>query len=414
MGARRIAVIAYHSSPLQEPGQADAGGMTIYVREVAGALACLGIETDIFTRAMHHLPRIAQLGPGVRAVSIHAGPPGISKEEGARFVSDFAAGVRSFARADGQRYDVVHSHYWQSGLAAMPLARSWGVPLVHSSHTLGRVKNGALPPGDVLESEKRGEAEGQVVRAADVVVASTHHEREELTRLYEARQDTLRTIHPGVDHHLFRPGDKAEARARLGLDAQAPVLLAVGRIQPLKGLSLVLEALARIAPMRMPPLLLIVGGPSGPRGEEEVAHLKKLARSLRVASRVRWLGPRPQMELPAMYRAADALMVCSYSESFGLAALEAHACGTPVFGTAVGGLSYVVKDGRSGFLFPGRDPVVFADRLGSVLSNPALHRDLSLGAVRAARPFSWSVTARALLVLYDRLIDEPLPQTRVG
>ncbi|HEX2239560.1 MAG TPA: glycosyltransferase, partial [Actinomycetota bacterium] len=270
-----------------------------------------------------------------------------------------------------------------------------------------------LPTGDLPEPVARELAEAQVVRAADALVASTEHEWHELASLYGARNDGLRTIHPGVDHELFSPGDREAARARLGLDPQGPVVLSVGRIQPLKGLSLAVEALARLRSLRHPPILLVVGGPSGPRGDEELVDLKKLARSLGVAEQMRWLGPRPHEGLPDIYRAADAVVVCSYSESFGFAALEAHACGVPVLGTAVGGLSYIVRDGRSGFLFDRRDPDVFAERLGAVLSNYDLRAQLGDAARRAAQRFSWHASARSLLRLYDSLVEQPMMETCV-
>ncbi|MFN2525275.1 MAG: glycosyltransferase [Actinomycetota bacterium] len=407
MGVRRVAVIAYHSSPLLQPGSGDAGGMTIYVRGVAAALAELGVATDVFTRATSDLPRIGHLAPGVRAVCIEAGPPTlVAKEEAGGFVDQFAEGVQSFSLAQKIRYDVVHSHYWQSGMAAIPMARSWDVPLVHSSHTLGRVKNGSLPPGDFPESERRDLAEAEVVGAADVLVASTDYEWEELACLYGARHDALKTIHPGVDHKRFFPGDRLRARARLGLDPESGILLYAGRIQPLKGLSLAIEALGRMPEGTPAPLLLIVGGPSGPAGKREIDELKGLAAAVGVADRVRWLGPRPHEELPDLYRAADVVVVCSFSESFGFAALEAHTCGTPVVGTAVGGLSYVVKDGRSGFLLDARDPDLFAQRLSLILSRPDLRDELGANASSNARAFSWSATAHTLIELYDCLVRE--------
>lgn len=414
MVARRVAVIAYHSSPLREPGTGDAGGMNIYVRGVAGALAERGVETDVFTRATGDLPRLAELAPGVRAVCIDAGPRrSVSKDRTVGFVDEFAAGVRSFSLGQGITYDVVHSHYWQSGLAAAPLARSWGVPLVHSSHTLGRVKNGALPPGDRPESAERDDAEAAVISAADVLVASTDHEWEQLACLYGAPHDALTTIHPGVDHSRFSPGDKREARARLGMDLEEPTVIYVGRIQPLKGLSLAIEALGRFPRSAHPPRLLVVGGPSGPAGEQEIDDLKKLAASMGVTDRVTWLGPRPHEQLSDLYRAADVVVVCSFSESFGLAALEAHACGTPVVGTAVGGLSYVVQDKRSGFLLNNRDPEGFARALDMILGNPQLRVEFAANAARAARSFSWPATGDSLRELYECLITESLPESCV-
>lgn len=388
--------------------------MNIYVRGVARALAEMGVETDVFTRATGDLPRLAELAPGVRAVCIDAGPTRpVSKDRTFGFIEEFAAGVRSFSLAQRISYDVVHSHYWQSGLVAIPLARAWGVPLVHSSHTLGRVKNGALPPGDLPESAERDDAEAAVISASDVLVASTDHEWEQLACLYGAPHDALTTIHPGVDHSRFSPGDKRDARARLGMDLEEPTVLYVGRIQPLKGLSLAIEALGRFPRSAHPPSLLVVGGPSGPAGEQEIDDLKKLAASMGVTDRVTWLGPRPHEQLPDLYRAADVVVVCSFSESFGFAALESHACGTPVVGTAVGGLSYVVQDKRSGFLLNNRDPEAFARALDMILGNPKLRVEFATNAARAARSFSWSATGGALRELYECLITESVPESCV-
>lgn len=410
MPVDRMAVVAYHSSPLCEPGTGDAGGMTIYVRELAAALAARGVHTDVFTRATTDFIRPVHLCAGVRVVPVEAGPRApVSKEALHAHVAEFAAGVRAFATGQRMAYGVVHSHYWQSGLAARELARAWGVPFVHSNHTLALVKNEHLAPGDVPEPATRLLGERAVIAAADVLVTSTDEELEQLACLYGASHDRLKTIHPGVDHALFHPGDRVAARRELGLGDEA-VVLYVGRIQRLKGLDLALRALARLrSATRRDAVLVVVGGASGTNGGDEVARLSTLARALGVADAVRFVGPRPHAELPRFYRAADALVVCSHSESFGLAALEAQACGTPVVGTAVGGLRHVVRDGESGYLVRSRDPDVFAAKLASAIDVRAAEA-FRRAAAAGARAFSWPRMAAEFLELYDCLARERLPE----
>lgn len=410
--AMRVAVIAYHSSPLAEPGSGDAGGMTVYVREVARSLAARGVYTDVYTRADSDGQRLVEILPGVRVIPVEAGPAeSIPKDDQPRFLSDFVAGVRAFAATQRIRYDVVHSHYWQSGVAGSALAAAWAVPLVHSHHTLGRVKNQYLPPGDAPESRVRLQGEERVIATADVFVASTDDEWQYLACLYGASHDRLKTVHPGVDQSLFSPGDRVASRARLGLDPDAAILLYAGRIQRLKGIDLALRSTALLRErLDRPVTLLVVGGTSGSQGHEELRRLESLARDLDLDAEARFLGPRPHEQLPDFYRAADALTVCSYSESFGLAALEAHACGTPVVGTPVGGLSHVVRNGRSGFLVPTRDPDVFTARLHTLLTDEILRNEFSDAAVAASKAFSWDVTADGLVELYECLVEEEAPE----
>lgn len=409
---RRVAVVCYHSSPLEEPGTGDAGGMTVYVRSIARAMSERRVRTDIFTRATTEGARITEIYPGVRVVPIEAGPTrSIEKEEGAKHVGEFVAGVRAYALGQRATYDVVHSHYWQSGLIARDLSRAWSIPMVHSHHSLGRVKNGSLAPGDRPEPTLRLVGEDETIAAADVLVASTDDEWQQLACLYGADHGHLKTIHPGVDHDVFHPNGRREDRAALGLREDEAVILYVGRIQPLKGVDLAIEAAARLEPTLDRELVfLIAGGGSGRSGEDEIERLSKLAADRGLQGIVRFLGPKPHHLLPTFYRAADVLVVCSHSESFGLTALEAHACGTPVVGTAVGGLSHVVSDGRTGFLVNTRDPDVFAERLHRVLAHDDARSTIRAEAALNAQPFSWSATAAALLELYECLVAEKLPE----
>lgn len=405
----RLGVVSYHSSPLVEPGSGDAGGMTIYVRELAEAMAQQGVRTDIFTRATGDQPRISELSPLVRAIMIDAGPDSLSKSELPAYIGEFSAGITDFTEAEGIHFDAIHSHYWQSGLAAKALAERWDVPFVHSHHTLARVKNSHLAPGDIPEPQERIQGEEDVIRSADVLVASTDDEWDHLACLYGASHDRLKTIHPGVDHSLFAPGDRAAARARLGLRDEV-VVLYVGRIQRLKGIELAVRAVEQlVGAVERDVVFMIVGGASGSDGDGELRRLNELVTELDLEHNVRFMGPQPHDGLPSFYNASDALVVCSHSESFGLAALEAQACGTPVVGTPVGGLSYVVRDGMSGFLVDTRDPTVFASRLKTLLGDEQLIRDFCVAAVRSAQAFSWKRSASEFITLFDCLMTERAP-----
>jgi D-inositol-3-phosphate glycosyltransferase len=408
----RVAVIVYHSSPLAEPGSGDAGGMTVYVRELAAAHERMGIYTDIFTRATGAGRSIVSLSDKVRVISIQAGPAEeLPKEQLPDYLDDFALGVRAFSTMQRVTYDVVHSHYWQSGIAGVSVARALNVPLVHSQHTLGLVKNNFLAPGDSPEKQERLDGEHRLIDEAGVLIASTDEEWQQLSCLYEAPHDRIKTVHPGVDHRLFNPGDRQQARSELGISADEAVMLYVGRIQPLKGLELAVRAAYEVLPALDRDLtFLIVGGVSGASGERELERTVKLIESLDLGDHVRFVGSVPHRNLPTYYRAADVLTVTSHSESFGLAALEASACGTPVIATAVGGLSYVVQEGRSGFLLGERDPVAFASRLKTLLSDQELWREFSVSATGAASSFSWDITAGTLAELYECLARDLAPE----
>jgi D-inositol-3-phosphate glycosyltransferase len=408
---RRIAVISYHSSPLLEPGAGDAGGMTVYVREVARSMAKLGIRTDIFTRSTTSRVEVTDIYPGVRVVTIPAGPPGeIDKAGLASHIGQFVDGIRSFAVQTRAGYELVHSHYWQSGIAGAELAAAWNAPLVHSNHTLAKVKNRFLPPGDQPEPASRLEGEARVISSAEILVTSTDDELEHLACLYGASHDRLKTIHPGVDHAMFSPGDKGAARAELGLGDEV-VLAFVGRIQPLKGLDLAFRAVAQLLPALDRELkLFVVGGVSGPSGNRELAKLLELADELGISGSIVLSGPQPHQSTPLFYRAADAVVVCSYSESFGLTALEAQACGTPVVATDVGGLRHIVTDASSGYLVDTRDPADFAARLKTLLSDRDLQAAFSKHARESSARFDWERTSRELAELYECLITERLPE----
>lgn len=408
----RVAIISYHSSPLEEPGVGDAGGMTVYVRAVARALAARGVDTDVFTRANGPSLEIDEIVPGVRVVALPAGPPApLSKDALAEHVDEFASAVVAFGDRTHARYDVVHSHYWQSGMVAKGIVSRRDVPWVHSQHTLAKVKDRVRPAGEAAESARRVAGETEIISRADVLIASTEEEADHLVALYGAPPAAVKTIYPGVDHELFTPGDRGRARTRLGVAGDAAVLLTVGRIQPLKGLDLAVDTLVQLVPaLERPVELVIVGGASGPSGETYATAIERRAAAAGVGDRVHLVGPQPHEAMVDFYRAADAVLVCSYSESFGLSALEAQACGIPVVGTDVGGLAHVVRDGASGFLVSERDPVVVAGYLKSLLTDGSLQKSFSDVARAAAWSFTWERTARELLELYECLIEQRAPE----
>jgi D-inositol-3-phosphate glycosyltransferase len=409
---RRVAILSVHTSPLHQPGTGDAGGMNVYIVELSRRLADLGIEVEIFTRATTGaLPPAVDLAPGVLVRHVTAGPyEGLSKEDLPGQLCAFTSGVlRTEAMHEPGYYDLIHSHYWLSGQVGWLAKERWGVPLIHSMHTLGKVKNAALALGDDPEPTARLVGEDQVVDAADRLIANTDQEASELVRLYGADPDRVSTVNPGVDLDRFRPGGKLAARQTVGLPLDAAVLLFVGRIQPLKAPDLLLRAAAELigrAPERREKLVVaVVGGPSG-SGLAEPTHLHRLARRLGIADVVRFVKPVDQTRLADWYRAADVAVVPSYSESFGLVAIEAQACGTPVVAARVGGQATAVADGRSGTLVAGHDPADYATAIARLLDSPRMLGEYGGHAVRHAARFGWAATAAATAAVYSRSIED--------
>ena len=415
---RRIATLSVHTSPLHQPGTGDAGGMNVYILEVARRMADAGVEVEIFTRATSgDLPPVVEVVPGVLVRHVMAGPfEGLTKEELPGQLCAFTAGV---LRAEAARppgwYDLIHSHYWLSGQVGWLAKDRWGVPLVHTAHTLAKVKNARLAEGDRPEPKSRVIGEEQVVAEANRLVANTAVEARDLISSYEADPRRVSIVEPGVDLDRFRPvpGDAAEARLaarrHLGLPAQGYVVAFVGRIQPLKAPDVLVRAVAALRE-RDPALaeevtVVIAGGPSG-SGLDRPTALIELAASLGVDDRVRFLPPQTGENLPALYRAADVVAVPSHNESFGLVALEAQACGTPVLAAAVGGLVTAVQDGVSGLLVDSHDPADWARVLARVLPAAGHRAELARGALRHARNFSWSRTVSGLLGVYQEAIAE--------
>jgi D-inositol-3-phosphate glycosyltransferase len=401
---RRLAVLSLHTSPLAQPGQGDSGGMNVYVRELVSALAQAGVQADVFTRRWDTAsPDVVDVEPGFRVIHVEAGPPDLAKEQLPDVVDAFADGVRDHLRDLGD-VDALHANYWLSGVAGHRLKHELDLPLVSTFHTLARVKAETGDP----EPERRVHAEAEVIGCSDAILASCAAEADQLERLYGADPARIELVAPGVDHAFFSPGDRLGARSALQhLDlGHGPVLLFVGRIQPLKGLDVAVRALAALG--RPDARLVVVGGASGSEGAAEVERIDKLVAELGVAGQLRRVEPVPHHLLSTYYRAADVVLVPSRSESFGLVALEAAACGTPVVAAAVGGLRTLVDHGRTGFLVEGRDPAAFAAYTDELLTSPGLATELSRQAARRARGFTWSTAAGRLRRVYGDLTSRSL------
>jgi D-inositol-3-phosphate glycosyltransferase len=412
---RRVAMLSVHTSPLECPGGGDAGGMNVYVVETAKRLAAMGVEVEIFTRATSsEQAPVHEMSPGVLVRHITAGPyEGLAKDDLPAQLCAFTAGVmRAEAHHDVGWYDVIHSHYWLSGQVGWLARERWGVPLVHSAHTLARVKNALLAEGDAPEPMARVIGEGQVVAEADRLVASTQVEADDLVTHYGADRNRIKVIAPGVDLDTFSPGPQAEARRRLGLDPNRPTLLFVGRIQPLKAPDLLLRAAARLrsdAAFTEHLQVVVVGAASG--SVAEPGWLAHLADELQLGDVVTFVPPAHRDVVADYYRAADLTVVPSYNESFGLVALESQACGTPVVAAAVGGLSTAVADGISGVLVDGHDPDQWAKVLDDLLRSPQALAGLASRARWHASHFSWDRTTDGLVATYHEATNQLAAQT---
>jgi D-inositol-3-phosphate glycosyltransferase len=404
-GPRRVALLAVHTSPLAQPGTGDAGGMNVYVLQSALHLARRGIEVEIFTRATSSSdPPVVRVAPGVLVRNVVAGPfEGLDKYDLPTQLCAFAAGVlRAEASHEPGYYDIVHSHYWLSGQVGWLARDRWAVPLVHTAHTLAAVKNAALANGDVPEPPLRTVGEQQVVDEADRLIVNTDDEARQLISIHHADPSRIDVVNPGVDLDVFRPGDRRAARTALGLPTDEPVVAFVGRIQPLKAPDIVLRAGAKLPGVR----IVVAGGPSG-SGLASPDGLARLADELGIAERVTFLPPQSRTDLAALFRAANLVAVPSYSESFGLVAVEAQACGTPVAAAAVGGLPVAVRDGITGTLVFGHEVGQWAAAIDQLLRLDASQASaMSHAAAQHAATFSWENTTDALLASYRRAIGD--------
>lgn len=417
-----------HTSPLAQPGLGDGGGMNVYVRQLSSALARRGVSCDVYTRSWSRaLPPVVEVEPGLKVHHVAAGPPEpLPKEDLSEVVADFTESVLArIGAAATDRPDVIHAHYWLSGLAGHVCKHELGIPLITTFHTLDRVKAAANDRelaaeteriraddvtsvlGNQMETERRALAEGQVIGCSDAVLASCTVEAMQLADLYGADPNRIRLVPPGVESAIFSPGERSQARRAVGLSPEGPLLLFAGRIQPLKGAEIALAALAALRG-HGDASLAVIGGPSGPDGDETMAQLHRLAGTLGIEDRVRFVLPQSHELLSSWYRAADVCLVPSRSESFGLVALEAAACGTPVVASAVGGLTTLVNHGETGFLVENRHPRQFAVHAQAILDDPALAASMSMAASRRARRYTWTAAAESLCSVYESLVGADL------
>lgn len=401
----KVALVMVHTSPLEQAGTGDAGGMNIYVIESAKRMAAVGVDVDIYTRKIDESqPDVIEYEKGVRILHLSL-PVGTKKEEIPSLIPAMAEEFK--AKIKGVGYQVIHSHYWISGKVAMSAAKEFKIPLVHTMHTMARVKNFALAEGENPEPMIRVQGESQIVEAADALIANTDAEAASLVGLYDACPDNVAVVMPGVDLYNFTP-ERKDARKNLGLEKSKLIISFVGRIQPHKGPEILIRAINEMMahnPELRPDLqVLITGGVSGMKNNEDI-RLRELVNWLKLEDVIKFLEPISREKLPDLYRSSDLVCVPSYSESFGLVALEAQACGTPVVASAVGGLRTAVADGISGVLVDGHNPKAWSSVLARLLMEPQRRILLSIGAVEHASHFGWDATARGVLDLYDRLIN---------
>jgi D-inositol-3-phosphate glycosyltransferase len=407
-------MLSYHTCPLAVLGGKDTGGMNVYVRDLTRQLGRMGVHVDVFTRSQdEHVPHVLHdLGYGNRVVHVPAGPEvPLPKDELVSFLPEFVAGIQDFARGKGLHYDLIHSHYWMSGLAARDLKAAWDVPIIHMFHTLGLMKQRvAHLPGEA-EGDYRLEGEREVLRLADRIVAATQAELAQLQWLYQADTRKVAIIPPGVDVSHFYPIPADEAKEFIGISPQDRMLLFVGRIEPLKGIDTLIEAIAHLrlrGALRPKSLCLsVIGGEPDVSQEslsEEMSRLQDLRARYGVDDFVAFLGRRGQDTLPYYYSAAEAVVVPSYYESFGMVALEAMASGTPVVASQVGGLAFLVQDGVTGFTVPVDEPDTLADRLQQIIENPQLREEMGAQAAAFAREYAWEKIAARLVKLYEEVL----------
>ena len=412
----RIAMLSYHTCPLATLGGKDTGGMNVYVRDLTCELGRMGIHVDVFTRSQdEHVPHIIHdLGFGNRVVHVPAGPEEPkSKSEMVNYIPEFVEGIKQFAIEKGIHYDVIHSHYWMSGLAAEALSDAWGgTPIVHMFHTLGEMKNRVARSEDERAGEDRLKGERQVLGRADRIVVATLAELTQLRFLYKANdRNKMVVIPPGVDTSHFYPIPADEAKEYIGLKPEDRMVLFVGRIEPLKGVDTLIQAMSclDLQGMHRPVHLAIIGGEPNVTPEnmsDEMTRLQKLCDDLCMGGMVVFLGKRGQDTLPYYYSAAEVLVMPSLYESFGMVALEAMACGTPVIASEVGGLGYLVQDGETGYTIPDSDPAALCNKLSSLLGDAHLRGTLGLRASEYALDYAWANVASQIVDVYKGLVEK--------
>lgn len=407
----RIAMLSYHTCPLATLGGKDTGGMNVYVRELTRQLGKMDIHVDVFTRSQDdHVPHVLhELGYGNRVVHIPAGPEHpMPKQELANYIPEFVDGIKAFACDKKIKYDIIHSHYWMSGIAAASLSDGWaGSPIIHMFHTLGEMKNRIARSDEEREGAYRIEGEKQVLRRADRIVVATLAELTQLRFLYKADASKMVVIPPGVNVSRFYPIPSDEAKMYIGLKPEDRMILFVGRIEPLKGVDTLLEAMSCLQMKESRPVhLAIIGGDPSASPEEmnvEMARLKNLCEVLGLDQSVVFLGVRDQDKLSYYYSAAEVVVMPSHYESFGMVALEAMACGTPVIASEVGGLAYLVRDGETGFTIPAEEPETLCEKLSWLLNDDELHAKMSAQAAAYAQDYAWEKIARQIVEVYEGL-----------
>lgn len=411
MSLNRVIMISVHSCPLDVLGERDTGGMNVYVRELSRKLGERGIGVDIFTRSKDKsIPKIVYINEKVRVVHIKAGiEEPYHKNLIWKYLPEFLEGIYSFAREEGITYDLIHSHYWLSGWVANKLAQEWRIPTVHMSHTMGFLKNRVANSDDEKDIPLRLENEIEVLRAADRIIAATPLEKIQINREFDIPLDRIEVIPCGVDLNLFKPCKSEEARNHLGLNGRKFILF-VGRIDPIKGIDNLIRAmkiLRKVDETNCSDLrLLIIGGTLSDKNNEEKSELKNLMNltsKLNIEDWVEFLGTKRQNLLTYYYSGAEVCVLPSRYESFGIVALEAMACGTPVIASDVGGLPYLMGDGEAGFLVPKDNPEILADRINQIVSNPSLRENFGRDAVKQAEKFDWSLITNKVIGLYSKL-----------
>lgn len=416
----KIAMISYHTCPLATLGGKDTGGMNVYVRDLTRQLGAMGIQVDVFTRSQdEHVPHVLHdLGFGNRVVHVPAGcEVPLPKQDLAALIPEFVKGVLEFARMKGLRYDLIHSHYWMSGLAALELRAAWQVPILHMFHTLGIMKRRVARFENEVDGDYRLNGEKKLLNQVDGIIAATLAESTQLQWLYNADMDKVKVIPPGVDLGRFYPIPPDEAKEFIGIPPCERMLLYVGRIEPLKGIDVLIEAISEMRDRgvleEIPFCLSLIGGESDASSEVEnmeLIRLQELRRRYNLEGLITFLGKKSQDTLPYYYSAAEAVVVPSQYESFGMVALEAMACGTPVVASQVGGLAFLIQDGRTGYMVPSNEPTQLADRLTRLLKDQKLRQQMGKNAAELAGNYSWEIIARKIVELYNQVIAD---QTRI-
>ncbi len=414
----RIAMISYHTCPLATLGGKDSGGMNVYVHELTRQLGHLGIHVDVFTRSQdEHIPQVLHdLGYGNRVVHIPAGPEiPLPKQVLVNHIPQFVEGIQCFAQRKGLHYDLIHSHYWMSGIAGKMLKTDWEIPMIQMFHTLGKMKNRIARSPEEREGKYRIDGEQEVLESTDAVVVATPAEKAQLEFLYQANDIPMFIIPPGVDTSRFNPIPPDEARDYIGLESEDHMMLFVGRIEPLKGIDTLLEAIAILQKDGLirccnQHLAIIGGNPQDSESamDNEMKRLKKLCLDMGIGDLVLFLGKRGQDTLPYYYASADVVIMPSHYESFGMVALEAMACGTPVVASQVGGLAYLVQDEVTGFVVPSDDPVALSQKLKTLMSNPVLRKKLGAQAALHAQEYDWEKIARRIMNLYEDTLNNKI------